>query len=526
MNARGFFDPEQAKGPTDRPDVTGGKADAGADVTAEFVGGQTKAPWTVSDLLTRVREALAGGLPKRVTVVGEVSNFKRHQSGHLYFSLKDAGGQVAAVMFRGPAKRVRFDLTDGLEVVAEGRVDVYEPQGKLQLYVEQLSPKGAGALELAFRQLKASLAAEGLFDPAAKKPLPPYPRTIGVITSPTGAAVRDICRTLSRRWPSATVYVIGVRVQGEGSAEEIARALRAADAEAERLGLEVLIVARGGGSIEDLWSFNEEIVARAVAACRLPVISGVGHETDVTIADMVADVRAATPTAAAELATPDGQQLRRRVTQLTALLGRTVRQRMKTGETAVRLIERSEFFRNPLHRLQTAGQRVDEAVTRLRAALVDRHGRAAEQVTRAAEGLRWQLGAAAKRKTDALTALEARLATAHPVHRVRLGRRDLAGHRRHLATLARAFLAAGAARIDRLQQTLEAISYRHVLRRGYSVTRTRAGQIVRRPDEVTSGQGIRTELADGEIRSVVDGGPPRKRTRKRPDPAGPSLFEP
>jgi len=321
------------------------------------------------------------------------------------------------------------------------------------------------------------------------------------------------------------VYLIGVRVQGEGSAEEIARAVRAADAEAGRLGLEVLIVARGGGSIEDLWSFNEEIVARAIAACRVPVISGVGHETDVTIADMVADVRAATPTAAAELATPDGQQLRRRVTQLTALLGRTVRQRMATAEAALRLIERSEFFRNPFHRVQTAGQRIDEAVTRLRAALIERHARAAEQVARLTEGLRWQLGTAAKRKTDALAALQARLAAAHPIHRVHLGRRDLRSHQRHLATLARAFLAAGAAKIDRLRQTLEAMSYRQVLRRGYSVTRTAAGQIVRAAGSVAAGQTLRTELTDGEIRSVVDGRPGRKRKPKAHDPAGPSLFE-
>ncbi|NQU76751.1 MAG: exodeoxyribonuclease VII large subunit, partial [Planctomycetes bacterium] len=335
MSARSFFDcfdridrfdPRQAQGGSDRPEVVSG-GEGGVELTEQSVGPKAGAPRTVSDLLADIKAALAEGLPQEVVVVGEVSNFKRHGSGHLYFSLKDTGGQISAVMFRAAASRLRFEPEDGLQVVASGRVDVYEAQGKLQLYVERLLPQGAGALELAFRQLVQKLQAEGLFDAAHKKPLPGYPERICVITSATGAAIRDIRRTLARRWPAAAVYLILTAVQGESAAGEIARAVRAADANAERLGLDVLIVARGGGSVEDLWSFNAEAVARAIFDCRVPVISGVGHEIDTTIADMVADVRAATPTAAAELATPDREQLRRFCRQQAGRMRRGIGQR-------------------------------------------------------------------------------------------------------------------------------------------------------------------------------------------------------
>ncbi len=526
MSGNAFFDPSRAKGPREGADIVGRPAQAGRDVTAEFVcgGGRETSPMSVSDLLVEVREALAGNLPRRLAVVGEISNFKRHSSGHMYFSLKDSGGQIGAVMFRSAANKLKFDPEDGLEVVAEGRVDVYEAQGKLQFYVERLSPKGAGALELAFRQLVAKLEAEGLFDPTLKRPLPAYPRTICVITSPTGAAIRDIRRTLARRWPSATVYLIGVRVQGDTAAGEIARAIALVDANADRLGIETLIVGRGGGSIEDLWPFNEEIVARAIFDSRVPVVSGVGHETDTTIADMAADVRAATPTAAAERATPDGQQLRRLLGQFAGRLDRTVQEQLARGVQALRLVERAEIFRNPRHRVRTLAQRVDEAATRMRAALIERHGRAGALLQRLANALGWGLGGLAKRKSDLLTEQSTRLARVHPAQRIRLGRHDLYAHRRQLAMLARATLAAARAQVDRHAQTLEALSYRSALRRGFSVTRTTEGKIVRQPADARAGQAIRTELADGEIRSVVDGVAPRTRKRKPADDNSPTLF--
>jgi len=340
---------------------------AGRDVTDEFVSGPR--PLTVTELVGRIKEALLDAFGRRVVVIGEISNFKRHSSGHLYFSLKDAGATIDAVMFRQLASGVRFEVGDGLEVVAEGRVDVYEKQGRLQLYVERLTPRGAGALELAFRQLKAKLQAEGLFDPARKKPLPPFPRAIGVITSPTGAAVRDIARTLRRRWPAARVYLVGVRVQGDQAAGEIAEAVALLDAKADELGIDTIIVGRGGGSLEDLWAFNEEAVARAIFAARTPIISGVGHETDFAISDFVADVRAATPTAAAELAAPDSAELRRHVRVLGGRLGRRAAERLAAGQAALDGILRSVVFRDPAWRVRSARQELAELAGRMQIGL-------------------------------------------------------------------------------------------------------------------------------------------------------------
>lgn len=525
------FDPDRARGPSDQPDVVG-KADAGTDVTAQFARPAGNEPLTVSALLARIKSALADRLPGRVLVVGELSNVHRPASGHLYFTLKDDAGQLTAVMFRTAVESLRFDPTAGLEVVAEGRVDVYEAQGRLQLYVERLTPRGQGALELAFRQLAAKLTAEGLFDPARKRPVPRFPHTIGIVTSSTGAAIRDIARTLSRRWPAAGVYLVSVPVQGEGAAAQIARAIRAASAHAARLGLEVLIVARGGGSIEDLWCFNEEVVARAIYDCRIPVVTGIGHEVDTTIADLVADVRAATPTAAAVAATPDRRELAAALSQLSGRLRRICGQQFDRGKAALRLAERSEFFRNPLHRVRTLQQAMDDSCARIRAALLHRRASAAAGLERLTAALRWQLGGMAKRKADALGQWHMRLAHVHPAGQLRLAQRNLAIHQRQLEALLRGRLAERAAQLENCRRTLEALSYRAVLKRGFSVTRDAAGIILRQADQVAPGQEIRSELAEGEIRSIVSDGavppappPPRPTRRKAPPPSGPSLFE-
>ncbi|MFW6154270.1 MAG: exodeoxyribonuclease VII large subunit [Planctomycetota bacterium] len=517
-----LFDPNQAKGPRDDADVTGGES--GRDVTDEFVGGRAEAPLTVSALVADVRRVLADGLPRRVVVVGEISNLSRPASGHVYFSLKDADAQIPTAMFRQAAAKVKFDPADGMEVVAEGRVDVYERQGKLQLYVNRLTPRGAGALELAFRQLAAKLEAEGLFDPARKRPIPSYPGAIGVVTSPTGAAIRDIRRTLAKRWPAATVLLIGVPVQGDAATAQIARAIRAASANAERLGIDTLIVGRGGGSLEDLWCFNEEAVARAIAECTLPVISGVGHETDTTIADMVADLRAATPTAAAVLATPDGEALRQGLLEQRRRLDRTIRTLYTQGQTALRLVRRSEFFRNPLHRVEAFSQRVDEAGGAVRAALLERAAGAGHTLSELTGALRWNLGTLAKRRGDHLARAAARLAGANPRHRVRYTRQSLSTLRRQLDLLTRGARRAGTVEVKRYERTLEALSYRNVLRRGFSVTRDAKGTILRDAAGVHGGQRIRTELANGEIRSTVDGPPAPKRKPKTTPPDQPTLF--
>src|SRR5512139_3174971 len=277
-----------------------------------FGGGMSAQPggarkiWTVTELNRAAGELLEEAFP-RVWVEGEVSNWKLYPSGHAYFSLKDDGGQVAAVLFRAGSKGLRFDPKDGLAVLALGRVGIYAQRGQFQLIVEELEPRGKGALQLAFEQLREKLGREGLFEAARKRPLPALPRTVGVVTSPTGAVIRDILTVLGRRFANVRVLLNPVRVQGEGAAAEIAAAIAELDSRGD---VDVLIVGRGGGSMEDLWAFNEEILARAIAACSVPVISAVGHETDFTIADFVADLRAATPSAGAELAVPDLRELR------------------------------------------------------------------------------------------------------------------------------------------------------------------------------------------------------------------------
>ena len=272
----------------------------------------------------------------QVCVRGELSNYKAHSSGHQYFTLKDEGAVISCVMFRSDAAKLRFRPESGMKVILYGRVSLFPKSGQYQIYVTSLQPDGVGALAVAFEQLKRRLYQEGLFDPAHKKPLPVYPERVALVTSPTGAAVRDMIRILGRRWPMAQVLVCPVRVQGEGAAEEIAAMLDYVDA--HRLA-DVIITGRGGGSMEDLWAFNEEIVARAIWRCTIPVISAVGHEPDVTISDFAADVRAATPSNAAELAVRDGDALRSGLRQLQARLeqaeqGRLARLRQRLDTLA------------------------------------------------------------------------------------------------------------------------------------------------------------------------------------------------
>ena len=513
-----FFDLDKVRGGDKGPDV-------GKDVTQEILAGAgQRGPVSVSHLIGQVKNALADAFPQCVQVVGELSNVKRHGSGHLYFRLKDAAASIDAVMFRQYASKLRFEPVDGLEVVVEARVDVYDVRGQLQLYTERMTPKGAGALELAFRQLRERLAGEGLFEKARKKPIPRFPRAIGVVTSATGAAIRDIRRTLARRWSGASVYLLPVLVQGEGAADQIAAAIALLDANAERFEIDTLIVARGGGSLEDLWAFNEEIVARAIFAARTPIISGVGHEVDVTIADMVADLRAPTPTAAAELAVPNARDIRAHVAQLTGRLKRTVADKLRRAHSDLAAVMRSAVFRDPTWRLRTQAQRIDELTHRLRAGigetlsqqrrkvespanrLASLHParlteRARGKLASATHRLAWALGGRSKRSGEALSALTARLHAVHPHHRLRLAQQQVAAAARQL----------------------EAMSYRNVLQRGFSVTRGANESILRLAADVAGGEQIETELADGKFKSIVEDhhsrsikGRKRNRDRKRP----------
>jgi exodeoxyribonuclease VII large subunit len=328
---------------------------------------------SVSQLTAGIKDLLEGSFPD-VWVSGEISNFSRPQSGHCYFTLKDDEAQIRAVIWRMTAARARFDVEDGLEVVCRGSLDVYAPRGSYQLVVQQIEPKGLGALEQALRKLRARLAAEGLFDAARKRPLPRFPRRIALVTSPTGAAVRDFLEVVRRRWRGADVLVVPVRVQGEGAAAEIAAAIQLVNRLATPV--DVLVVARGGGSLEDLWSFNEELVVRAIHASRIPVVSGVGHEIDVTLADLVADVRALTPSEAAERVVPA-------VDEISALLLR-YQQRLATGlrtraaQARLRLdaLASRRALRRPLDRVHELAQRLDELSARATRAMHHRTAKA------------------------------------------------------------------------------------------------------------------------------------------------------
>ena len=295
--------------------------------------------WTVSELTSRVRSALERGFAD-IALQGEISNLARPRSGHVYLSLKDEAAQVRAVIWKGDAQRLVFDLQDGLAVQAWGRLTVYAPRGEYQLTVRKIEPVGIGALDLAFRQMFARLHAEGLFDPERKKPLPAYPRRIVVVTSPTGAAVRDLLQVTGRRWPSAEVLIAPAKVQGEGAGREVADAIALAN---RVTGADLVIVARGGGSLEDLWAFNEEVVARAIFASVLPVVSAVGHETDVTIADFVADRRALTPSEAGEICVPDVREVSQHLDRLGDRLARAGKARLDQARDRLgRLAERAE----------------------------------------------------------------------------------------------------------------------------------------------------------------------------------------
>ena len=316
----------------------------------------------VRDLTRLVKGVLEESFPS-VVVEGEISNFKRHMpSGHLYFTLKDEEAQVRCVMWRSDAAKVRFEVSDGMKVIVKGRVSLYEPRGDFQLYAVDLVPAGQGALQLAFEQLKKKLEDEGLFDEERKREIPEFPSRIGVVTSLEGAAVRDIISIISRRFPAVEVVICPVKVQGDGAAEEIARAIR----DFNKLStVDVLIVGRGGGSLEDLWAFNEEVVARSIFDSAIPVISAVGHQVDYTIADFVADVRAATPSAAAELVVPDRQEVVAGVQSEVRTMGRLIEQKIYGLTLELDKLSHHYALQQPSSLVDQKSQLADELTRRL-----------------------------------------------------------------------------------------------------------------------------------------------------------------
>jgi exodeoxyribonuclease VII large subunit len=431
-------------------------------------------PLTVTEINRRARQLLENqfGL---VWVVGEISRATLASSGHWYFVLKDEGAAIDCAMFRGRAQHLDFRPENGLKVEVRARVTLYEPRGAYQLAVEQMRHAGLGALFEAFEKLKARLGAEGLFEATRKKPLPAHPRAIGVVTSPAAAALRDILTTLARRAPMVPVILYPTPVQGEGAAAQVARAIATAG---DRRECDVLIVARGGGSLEDLWAFNEEVVARAIAASAIPVVSGVGHETDFTIADFVADLRAATPTAAAVAASPDRD----------ALVAQLARARARLARGAARALDE-------------AGQRLDLAARRLLTP-AERIGRARLELAAAARRLALQARQALDLRAAALRGIAPRLRAAAP---------ELPVHERDLARLARR-LATGASRAQRERRArlaAAAASLGHldpvqVLARGYAIVRTAGGALVRSGASLARGDTLDVTFAEGGAAVTVD----------------------
>lgn len=328
-----------------------------------------QAPLTVTALTRRIKLSLESGFPS-LAVVGELSNVKLHSSGHLYFTLKDEGAQIAGVMWRSRVPSLRFRPTDGTKVVVQGRLSVYEPRGTYQIDAQSMRTLGLGDLQMAFEELKRRLEAEGLFDGARKRPLPAYPERIGIITSPTGAVLHDMLHVFRRRYPIASLVFRPARVQGPGAAEDLVAAL----GELNTLGvLDLIILARGGGSLEDLWPFNEEIVARAIAASRVPVVSGVGHEVDFTIADFVADLRAPTPTAAAELSVPDRRALIEFLENSRYTMAQALGNRIELQRRHITQLLKSYAFNRPVDLLRRHSQHIDELSRAMATAIAHRH---------------------------------------------------------------------------------------------------------------------------------------------------------
>ena len=444
-------------------------------------------PLSVSEVNAVSRELLEESFPD-IWIQGEISNFKAHSSGHLYFSLKDARSQINAVMFRGVAVHLRFKPTDGLAVLARGRITLYEARGSYQANLQWMEPQGVGSLQLAFEQLKAKLKAEGLFEADRKRAIPALPRRIGVVTSPTGAALKDILKVLQRRHAGVQVLIAPCRVQGEGAAQEIARAIQALNAMAERaspggsLPVEVLIVGRGGGSLEDLWAFNEEVVARAIAASRLPVISAVGHEVDFTIADFVADLRAPTPSAAAEMVISSRDEVASRVTGATERLVRAARYQILDRRNRVQALARSRAFGRVEASVAEAQQRCDEATMRLGNALLSR-----------LRDLRERLGIGMERLSP--RSLKAEVAS----RRGRLGGATQLLVRAVQARL-RAFREAAAGQ-DALLRSLSPLA---VLDRGYAICQDPAtGSVISDASRLSPGDDVKVRLARGRLLSRV-----------------------
>ncbi|HEX2972521.1 MAG TPA: exodeoxyribonuclease VII large subunit [Tepidisphaeraceae bacterium] len=514
------------------------KRSAKAEAAESTASGKQRDVLTITQLTALIDKALKDCLPGTLTVKGEISNYKHHAgSGHLYFTLKDAGACVDCVMFKSDAARLKFTPQDGMELLATGHVGVYGQRGRYQLYVSRLEPIGQGALELAFRQLCAKLEGEGLFAPERKKAIPPFPQRVVLVTSTQTAAVQDMLKVL-RRFPWVRVLVYHVPVQGDGSAEKIAAAIddlnqRAADVG----GVDVILLGRGGGSLEDLWEFNEEIVARAIVRSGIPIITGIGHEIDVSVADLVADYHAHTPTEAAQVASAQWRTARDVVETCGVRLRREMRTMLQQLRQRLAQVDRHPVFRRPMDRINTARQMLDDRQralalamgTRLRkvqmllhqlstrleqcqpAAIVARlRSRLAGDQQRLIQAAHQRIGYSRESLLRLVTALSER----HPRHRLVLYRERVGNLSQRLDRAMQQTVGRCRRDMEAMAAHLNAIGPEQVLKRGYSITvLKKKGTVVRSAAQVKPGERLVTRLADGTVESTVE------------DSAQMSLFE-
>lgn len=485
-------------------------------------------PLSITELTARITKVISNGMPGRVLVQGEVSNLNRNRSsGHLYFTLKDTGACIDCVMFRGENAALKFQPLDGMELLADGRIGVYPQRGRYQLYVNTLRPLGQGALELAFQQVRARLEAEGLFATERKKPIPPYPSRVVLITSREAAALQDMLKVL-RRFAWLRLMCYPVPVQGDGAADKVAGAIRHVNARIASVGgADVILLARGGGSLEDLWCFNEEAVARALAASRIPVVTGIGHEVDVSIADLVADHHAHTPTEAAQVITAQWRGAEEQLSRQGERLRRTLKALLVDATQRLRAVERHEGFRRPLDRVNSLRQLLDE---RQRAMIVGQDRllrRAGDDLQAAASRLerflpsfllryrqrlddhrrRLEAAIAARLRIarDRLERIGVSLQDCHPKFRLRLESQRLSVDAGRLERAAGNSLLMSRQRIDGLSRQLDALSPQAVLGRGYTITfRKKGGQPLRSAAQLQPGEKILTRFADGEVESAVN----------------------
>jgi len=452
--------------------------------------------YTVSQVNSLIKAILENNLPDKLTITGEITDWKLHHSGHCYFLLKDESSQLPCVMWKSNFIKVKFKPENGLAVIAQGYIDVYPPHGKYQFYVESMVPAGIGALQLAFEQMVKKLRAQGLFDDAHKKPIPKYPKRIGILTSESGAALHDIVDSIHHRWPCVKLFLYPVPVQGEGAAERIAAAIRDINRRNKRLELDVLIVGRGGGSLEDLWAFNEEVLARAIYDSTIPIISAVGHEVDVTIADLVADKRASTPTKAGVEAVPDMRDVLIDLANRQRILNNNVKSRLESASADLRTILASAVFRNPLLPVRNREQHLDE----LAASVV---GAMRKLLTIARENLHAAYEQVVKLEPH-------RLMTKKTVELNEIRSRAIA------AMVA----VAGSRRMQLTAQEnrLVGLNPKSVLRRGYSITTAKkTGQLLRTSQDIEVGDFLITELAEENLIESKVTGKSEDRSQKTED---------